>query len=52
MFTLLWAILPGPTWIKITVSVIVGLGLAALVWFLLYPWAYNTFIFDTVPTLE
>lgn len=52
MFTLLWKILPGPKWLKLSISVVIGLGIAALMWFTVYPWVYDTYILDDAPILQ
>ncbi|MEY9215459.1 hypothetical protein NI17_014790 [Thermobifida halotolerans] len=39
MYGLIWRLIPGPWFVKLLVSLALATGAAALLWYVVFPWA-------------
>ncbi|AVG23194.1 hypothetical protein C3B54_11190 [Pontimonas salivibrio] len=46
MYRALWSVLPGPRWAKTLQSVILGIAVVALLFFVVFPFVADTFLVE------
>lgn len=52
MYRALWNVIPGPLWLRISISVVAAAAVVALLGFVVYPWIATVLSAPTESTVQ